>query len=49
MNEKHAVFIWSSYALSAAVLLWNWLAPRIRRNELRRRLSEDTAEQDNPE
>ncbi|WP_273457628.1 heme exporter protein CcmD [Nevskia ramosa] len=49
MNEKHAVFIWSSYALSAVVLLWNWLAPRFKRNELRRRLSEDMAEQDQSE
>lgn len=40
MNPKYAVFIWSSYALTLAVLLWNALAPRLRRRELQRKLSE---------
>lgn len=40
MNEKHALFIWGSYACTAAVLLWNYLAPRLARNQLRTRLSE---------
>ena len=46
MNEKHALFIWTSYGLTAAVLLWNWLAPRLARNELRRQLSEGTADEE---
>jgi heme exporter protein CcmD len=40
MNPKYAVFIWSSYGLTLAVLLWNAFAPRLRRRELKRRLSE---------
>lgn len=40
MNPKYAFFIWTSYALTAAVVLWNVLAPRLRRNDLLRRLSE---------
>lgn len=44
MNEKYAVFIWGSYAVTVAVLVWNWLSPRLARNELRARLSE--AQQD---
>jgi heme exporter protein CcmD len=43
MNPKYAVFIWGSYALTLAVLLWNAFTPHFRRNELKRRLSE-TAE-----
>lgn len=42
MNEKYAAFIWSSYALGLAVLIWNLVAPKLRRRELRRRLSELT-------
>lgn len=41
MNPKHAIFIWSSYALTALVVAWNLVAPRLARNELRRALSED--------
>jgi heme exporter protein CcmD len=37
MNGKYALFIWSSYGLTLAVLLWNALAPRLRRGELKRR------------
>lgn len=40
MNPKYAFFIWTSYALTALVVLWNLLAPRLRRNDLQRRLSE---------
>lgn len=46
MNEKHALFIWASYGLTAAALLWNWLAPTLTRNELRRRLSDDAIDED---
>lgn len=44
MNDKYALFIWASYGLTLAVLAWNWLAPRLARNDLRRRLSEPAAE-----
>ena len=40
MTGKYALFIWGSYGLSFAVLLWNVFAPRLRRNELKKRLSE---------
>ena len=40
MTGKYAIFIWSSYALTLAVLLWNAVAPVMRRNELERHLSE---------
>lgn len=30
MNEKHAMFVWSSYALFGAMILWDLLAPRLR-------------------
>jgi heme exporter protein CcmD len=40
VSGRYAVFIWSSYALTLTVLLWNAFAPRLRRNELKRRLSE---------
>jgi heme exporter protein CcmD len=49
MNEKHALFIWTSYGLTAALLLWNWLAPKLTRNELRRQLSEHAADEESPE
>jgi len=45
VNEKYAFFIWASYAATAAVLLWNWFAPRLARNQLRGRLS-DAAQDD---
>lgn len=44
MNPKYALFIWSSYALALAVVLWNAFTPHLRRNDLKRRLSE-SAEQ----
>jgi heme exporter protein CcmD len=40
MNAKYAAYIWSSYALTLVVLLWNALAPWRRRNDLLRRRSE---------
>jgi heme exporter protein CcmD len=43
MNSKYALFIWGSYGLTLAVLLWNALTPHFRRSELKRRLSEDSA------
>ena len=49
MTGKYAVFIWSSYALTFAVLLGNALAPVWRRNELKRRLSEGLEEAGNDE
>lgn len=39
MNPKYALFIWSSYALTLAVLMWNVLAPSLRRGQLKRELS----------
>lgn len=41
MNEKHALFVWISYALFGAMILWDYLAPRLRerralKNVLRR-------------
>ena len=40
MNPKYAFFIWTSYALALAVLLWNVFAPSLRRSQLRRELVE---------
>ena len=40
MDPRYALFIWSCYGLAAVVVAWNLLAPRLARNELRRRLSE---------
>jgi heme exporter protein CcmD len=40
MNPKYAFFIWTSYALTLAVLLWNVFAPSLRRGQLKRELSE---------
>jgi heme exporter protein CcmD len=44
VNPKYAVFIWSSYALALAVVLWNAFSPHLRRNDLKRRLSESLEE-----
>ena len=41
MNPKYAFFIWGSYGLTFAVLLWNILVPWLRRRELNRGLAED--------
>ncbi len=40
MNPKYALFIWTSYGLALAVVLWNVLLPQLRRGELKKRLSE---------
>jgi heme exporter protein D len=40
MNPKYALFIWTSYGLTLAVLLWNVFAPRLRRGEIKRQLAE---------
>jgi heme exporter protein CcmD len=44
--SKYAFFIWSSYALTLAVFLWNVVAPMLQRSKLRQHLSEGTAEPD---
>ena len=49
MNPKYAFFIWTSYALAAVVVLWNLLAPRLRRRDLRRRLTEVADETESSE
>lgn len=36
-----AVFVWPAYAVGILVLLWNWLAPGLRRRALLRELAED--------
>jgi heme exporter protein CcmD len=41
VTGKYAVFIWGSYGFTLVVLLWNALAPGLRRAQLRRRLAED--------
>jgi len=48
VNPKYALFIWTSYGLALAVVLWNVFAPRLRRSELKKRLSEgpDSAEEE---
>jgi heme exporter protein D len=45
VNDKYAFFIWTSYGITLAVLLWNWLAPRIARSRLRRVLADARAEE----
>jgi heme exporter protein CcmD len=40
VNPRYALFIWTSYGLALAVVLWNVLLPRLRRGELKKRLSE---------
>jgi heme exporter protein CcmD len=37
MNPKYALFIWGSYGLTLAVLMWNVFVPTLRRGELKRR------------
>lgn len=43
MNERYALFIWSSYALTALVLVWNLWSPRLARGAVMRRLAENDA------
>jgi heme exporter protein CcmD len=40
MNPRYALFVWSSYALALAVVLWNAWVPQLRRRQLKRQLSE---------
>lgn len=51
MDPRYALFIWASFALVAAVLLWNLIAPALARNQIRARLSEaqDDYSQDSDE
>ena len=44
MDPRYAAFIWASFGLTALVVMWNVLAPRWQRNELKRRLSEHAEE-----
>jgi heme exporter protein CcmD len=30
----YAVYVWGSFGATAAVFMWNWLAPRVRRRRL---------------
>lgn len=46
MNPHYAAFIYASYGLALVVLVWNVLAPRLRRNAVRRQLSEAVEETD---
>jgi heme exporter protein CcmD len=45
VNEKYAFFIWTSYGITLAVLLWNWLAPRAARARLHRVLIQARSEE----
>jgi heme exporter protein CcmD len=47
VNPKYAVYVWSSYGLTLAVLIWNVLMPQLRRAELKRRLAQPESEQEN--
>ncbi len=49
MSGKYAFFIWGSYTLTLAVFLWNAFAPKLRRNQLKRHLSESAAEPEDDE
>ena len=37
----YAVYVWGSYGAALAVGLWNLLAPRLRRREILKQLSDD--------
>ena len=37
----YADYVWPSYALAVAVLIWNWLSPRLKRRSLLRELGEE--------
>jgi|GEM_PF-1805585 len=47
MNPKYAIYVWSSYGLTLAVLIWNVLMPQLRRAELKRRLAEPESVEEN--
>jgi len=40
MDPRYAFFIWTSFGIAAAMVLWNVLAPRVERNQLKARLSQ---------
>lgn len=52
MDPRYAAFIWISYGLTAALVLWNVVAPWRTRNELKQTLSErhedESAEDSSP-
>ena len=35
----YALYVWASYGIAAGVIVWNLLAPRLRRSELLKELS----------
>lgn len=42
MFEDHAFYIWTSYAITAAVLIWQVWQPALRMRRVRARLAEET-------
>jgi len=40
MDPRYALFIWSSFGVAALAVVWNLLAPKLARNQIRRRLSD---------
>jgi heme exporter protein CcmD len=36
----YGFYIWGSFGLGFAIYAWNWLAPRLQRGEIRKRMSE---------
>lgn len=40
MEPRYAFFIWASFAVSAVVVIWNVVAPKLQRNQIRQRLSD---------
>ena len=34
----YAFYVWTSYGITAAVLLWNWFAPIVQRKQILRQL-----------
>lgn len=47
MNPKYAIYVWSSYGLTLAVLIWNVLMPRLRSAELKRHLAQPESLEEN--
>ena len=47
MKPEHALFVWSAYALFGAVLLWDFVVPRLREaralRDVRRRAQREAA------
>lgn len=44
MDPRYVGFIWACFGITAFVVLWNALAPKIERNKLKARLSESAEE-----